>query len=135
MDDAALGATLHEPGQRHEQLDLEVIRDLALIGLTRDLGELVPAVQALGDVTTDLTPFETTRRVRVVVGERVGRRAPHRGSTELDLDRAALVELLVGLGRLAVDRPDVASVDVNPLIVTANGAYAADALIRIRDTT
>jgi len=51
---------------------------------------------------------------------------------EAAVDRGALVDLLVGLGRLAVERPDVASVDVNPLIVTPEGALVAvDALVEL----
>lgn len=53
---------------------------------------------------------------------------------EAAVDRDALVTLLVGLGRLAVERPDVASVDVNPLIVTADGTpVAVDALVEVGD--
>lgn len=55
---------------------------------------------------------------------------PFRG--EAAVDRGALVELLVGLGRLAIDRPDVASVDLNPLIVRADGTpVAVDALVEL----
>src|SRR5690606_37030459 len=51
---------------------------------------------------------------------------------EAPVDRDAVAALLVGLGRLAVDRPDVAGVDVNPLIVTATGAVVAvDALVEL----
>ncbi len=51
---------------------------------------------------------------------------------EAALDRQAVVRLLVGLGQLAVDRPDIASVDVNPLIVTPAGdPVAVDALVEI----
>jgi hypothetical protein len=37
---------------------------------------------------------------------------PFRGADAVDRER--VVDLLVGLGRLAAERPDVASVDVNP---------------------
>lgn len=51
---------------------------------------------------------------------------------EAPVDRDSLVELLVGLGRLAEDRPDVRSVDINPLIVTAQGVpVAVDALVEL----
>jgi len=51
---------------------------------------------------------------------------------ELAVDRDAIVALLVGLGRLAVDRPDVAGVDVNPLIISPGGApIAVDALVEV----
>ena len=53
-----------------------------------------------------------------------------RGEAEVQRDR--LVDLLVGLGRLAVERPDVASVDVNPLIVGDDGVpVAVDALVEL----
>jgi acyl-CoA synthetase (NDP forming) len=51
---------------------------------------------------------------------------------EQAVDRGQLVDLLVGLGRLAVDRPDVASVDINPLIVEPSGRLVAvDGLVEI----
>ncbi|HWL45777.1 MAG TPA: acetate--CoA ligase family protein [Ilumatobacter sp.] len=57
---------------------------------------------------------------------------PFRG--EAAVDRDALAGLLVGLARLAVERPDVASVDVNPLIVRADGSpVAVDALVELGD--
>lgn len=51
---------------------------------------------------------------------------------EAPVDREALVELLVGLGRLAEEHPEVASVDVNPVIITAAGRpVAVDALVEV----
>jgi acyl-CoA synthetase (NDP forming) len=51
---------------------------------------------------------------------------------EAAIDRAALADVLVGLGRLSADRPDVSSVDVNPIIVSPDGALiAVDALVEI----
>jgi acetyltransferase len=51
---------------------------------------------------------------------------------EPPVDRVALASLLAGLGRLAVERPEVASVDVNPLIVAADGRpVAVDALVEM----
>jgi acetyltransferase len=53
---------------------------------------------------------------------------------EAAVSRERLVDLLVGLGRLAVERPDVASVDVNPLIVDASGTpVAVDALVELAE--
>ncbi|CAN5473832.1 acetate--CoA ligase family protein [soil metagenome] len=53
---------------------------------------------------------------------------------EAAVDRAGLVAILLGLSALAVARPDVASVDVNPLIVRADGSLVAvDALVEVRD--
>lgn len=51
---------------------------------------------------------------------------------EAAVDRDVLARLLAGLAQLAVDRPDVASVDVNPLIVRPDGSpVAVDALVEL----
>jgi acetyltransferase len=56
---------------------------------------------------------------------------PIRGEAAVDRERVA--QLLAGLARLAIDRPDVLSVDVNPLIVRRNGTViAVDALVEVR---
>jgi acetyltransferase len=53
---------------------------------------------------------------------------------EAAVDRGALVDTLVGLGRLAHDRSDIASIDVNPLIVGTDGRpLAVDALVELVD--
>jgi len=55
---------------------------------------------------------------------------------EAAVDRAALGAVLLGLSALATARPDVASVDVNPLIVRADGSLVAvDALVELADST
>jgi acetyltransferase len=55
---------------------------------------------------------------------------PFRG--EAAVDRTQLVDLLVGLGRLVTERDDIASVDINPLIVQASGELVAvDGLVEL----
>jgi len=43
--------------------------------------------------------------------------------------REALATTLVALGRLAVDHPQISAIDVNPLILSSDGAVAVDALV------
>ena len=51
---------------------------------------------------------------------------------EAAVDREKLVDVLVGLGKLASERSDIASIDVNPLIVRADGVpIAVDALVEV----
>jgi acetyltransferase len=51
---------------------------------------------------------------------------------EAAVDREQLAQVLLGLSALAVARPDIASIDVNPLIVTAGGGpIAVDALVEL----
>ncbi len=54
---------------------------------------------------------------------------------EQPVDRQQLVDVIVGLGRLASGRDDVASVDINPLIVQPDGRLVAvDGLVELRPT-
>ena len=55
---------------------------------------------------------------------------PFRG--EPAVDRDALVAMVIGLAELAEARPDVASVDLNPLIVVDGRPIAVDALVEVR---
>jgi len=54
---------------------------------------------------------------------------PVRG--EPALERARLAEVLTSLSALAVARPDVVAVDVNPLIVVDGVPVAVDALVEV----
>ena len=47
------------------------------------------------------------------------------------VDRDALVAIVTGLADLAAARPDVVSVDLNPLIVVAGRPIAVDALVEV----
>jgi acyl-CoA synthetase (NDP forming) len=47
------------------------------------------------------------------------------------VDRSAVAATLVGLSRLAQDRPDVVAVDINPLIVVDGRPIAVDALVEV----
>lgn len=55
---------------------------------------------------------------------------PVRG--EPAVDRDAVVAVLLGLSRLAGERPDVVSVDVNPLLIVDGAPIAVDALVEVR---
>lgn len=54
---------------------------------------------------------------------------PFRG--EPGVDRERLIDVLVGLSALAETRPDIASVDLNPLIVCDGVPIAVDALVEL----
>jgi acyl-CoA synthetase (NDP forming) len=53
----------------------------------------------------------------------------YRGSRPVDLD--ALTDLLARLGRLAEDLPEIAELDLNPLLNTRNGLQAVDVRLRL----
>lgn len=87
--------------------------------------------EAVRDVTFRIAPLE-----RVDAEEMVDDLAtqtllgPFRG--EPAVDRAVLVDLLVGLGRAFSAEEDVVSIDVNPLIVVDGNPVAVDALVEVR---
>jgi acetyltransferase len=87
--------------------------------------------EALGDVVFAAAPLAQSEARRMLRGLRSSRLLlePFRG--EPAVDEAALVALLVGLGRLAAERPDVRSVDLNPLIVRGATPIAVDALVEL----
>ena len=56
--------------------------------------------------------------------------APFRGESAVDVEQ--VVRCLMGLSEVAMSRPDVVSVDLNPLIVRTNGqVVAVDALVEV----
>ena len=89
--------------------------------------------EALGDVVFAAAPLGE-REARRMLGDLPARRLllePFRGEPAADLD--ALARLLVGLGRLACERPEVASVDLNPVLLPGGRPVAVDALVELRD--
>jgi len=89
--------------------------------------------EALGDVVfapAPLSEAEARRLPRRLRASHLLTR-PFRG--EPPVDEAALAALLVGLGRLGLERPDVRSVDLNPLILRGATPIAVDALVVLED--
>jgi len=110
-----------------------------IAGLVRD-PQLGPCVvlglggiltEALGDVVFAAAPIDhdEARRMQERLSASHLLLRPFRG--EPPVDRDALASVLVGLGRLALERADVASVDLNPLIVRAGAPVAVDALVEL----
>ncbi|GAB2862396.1 bifunctional acetate--CoA ligase family protein/GNAT family N-acetyltransferase [Nocardioides pacificus] len=55
--------------------------------------------------------------------------AGHRGSQPTDV--AAVQRLVVALGRLSLDVPEIAEIDLNPVMVLTDGAVCVDAKVRL----
>jgi len=88
-------------------------------------GILAEATRDVVFATAPLTPADARRMMRAL-------RSAHlldafRG--EPAVDEEALAAILVALGQLGLERPDVASVDVNPLIIAGSRPVAVDALV------
>jgi acetyltransferase len=112
-----------------------------IVGLVRDpqfgatvmLGLGGVLAEAIADVVFRPAPLDRVTAQEMIAD--LGAQAllgPFRGDAAVD--RTQLADTLVGLGRLAEERPDVAGVDINPLIVAADGSVVAvDALVEIGD--
>jgi acyl-CoA synthetase (NDP forming)/RimJ/RimL family protein N-acetyltransferase len=88
------------------------------------------ATDVLGDHAARLTPLTNTDAGELI---RSLRSAPllfgHRGSPAVDTE--ALAGILVCVSRLADDLPEVAELDLNPVIARPDSALAADARVRL----
>jgi acyl-CoA synthetase (NDP forming)/RimJ/RimL family protein N-acetyltransferase len=92
------------------------------------------ATDVLGDHAARLAPLTDADAEEMIRGVRA---APllfgHRGAPAVDT--AALADLLLRVSRLADDLPEVAELDLNPVIARPDGAHAVDTRIRIAPAT
>jgi acetyltransferase len=111
-----------------------------IAGLVRDpqfgpcvmLGVGGVLAEALGDVAFRAVPL-TEQEADELIDDLATQKLLGEFRGEPAVDRAALRATLTGLSRLAEQRPDVASVDVNPLIVVDGRPVAVDALVEISE--
>ena len=108
-------------------------------GLVRDevFGPLVRV--AAGGVTTEilqdevhlLPPIATVDAARALRGLRLWPLLDgYRGSERLDVE--SLEALVVAVGQLAADVPQVSDLDLNPLVVTPDGVHCVDVKVRLQ---
>ncbi len=83
-------------------------------------------VEALDDVVFRVAPFGTDEALSMI-GEIRGHRLLDAVRGRPAVDREALADLLVRVSELAADRPELAELDLNPVICTERGAALADA--------
>ena len=99
-----------------------------VVGPVLTLGAGGVLTELVRDVTHLLLPVAPDEIRRALLGLRC---APlltgYRGAPAADLDRAVAVIGLVA--ELVLGRPEVVSLEINPLIVTVDGAWACDALV------
>jgi acyl-CoA synthetase (NDP forming)/RimJ/RimL family protein N-acetyltransferase len=92
------------------------------------------ATEVLGDHVARLAPLTSEDADEMIHSIRA---APlllgHRGSPPADL--AALRDTLLRISRLADDLPQVAELDLNPVIARADGAFAVDTRVRVSSRT
>ena len=131
-EDGETSLLVAEQVRGHRELIAGLVRDpqlgpCVMLGLGGILAE------AVGDVVFASAPL--SRAEARALPERLTAEhllGPFRG--EPAVDREALATILEGLARLALERPDVASVDLNPLIVRRGEPVAVDALVVLGET-
>jgi acetyltransferase len=112
-----------------------------IVGMTRDptFGPLIMfglggiLVEVLRDVSFRIAPFgrdEAQRMMREIRGARLLDAV--RGMAPAD--RGAIEDVLLRISRLVGDFPDIAELDVNPLMAMPEGAVAADARVMLTAT-
>ena len=137
---ALLGAATPEDGDVHLLVApmLRATREL-IAGLHRDpqfgmtvmLGVGGILAEAVADVSFRLVPIEPVDAdemiddlaLQALLGEFRGEPA---------VDRKAVADVLLGLSRAATEREDLASADLNPLLVVDGRPVAVDALVEVR---
>jgi acetyltransferase len=110
-----------------------------IVGFTRDaqfgptvmLGVGGVLAEAIADTVFRPAPLDAVTAAEMIEDLTSQRLlGPFRG--EAAVDRDTLVAILRGIGRFAVEHPDVGSVDLNPLIVAPDGRpVAVDALVEL----
>jgi acetyl-CoA synthetase (ADP-forming) len=128
-DDGEVGVLVGEMVRGNRELIAGLVRD-PQFGPCVMLGVGGVLAEALGDVAFRLVPLERVDaedlvddlRTQKLLGEFRGEPA---------VDRDALVDVLVGLSRLAESDPSIVSADVNPLIVRDGVPVAVDALVEV----
>jgi acyl-CoA synthetase (NDP forming) len=114
----------------NRELIAGVVRD-PQFGANIMLGVGGVAAEALADVQFRPAPITEIDAAEMIEGLATQKLlAEFRG--EPAVDRQQLSAVLLGLSTLVATRPDIASIDVNPLIITADGKpIAVDALVEL----
>ncbi len=126
-EDGDVALLVAEQVRGHRELIAGLVRDpqlgpCVMLGLGGILAE------ALGDVVFASAPL-TAAEARALPERLATRHLLGAFRGEPAVDRDALAATLQGLARLALERPDVVSVDLNPLIVRGGQPLAVDALV------
>ena len=130
-DDGPVEVLVAPMAQGTRELIAGVVRDPAfgpcvMVGVGGVLAEVI------GDVAFRLVPLSSADALEMV--DDLATQAllgPFRG--EPPVDRRALADLLVGLSRLAEADPQIASVDLNPLVIVDGVPVVVDALVERQD--
>jgi succinyl-CoA synthetase beta subunit len=107
------------------------LNDDPQFGMTVMLGVGGILAEAVADVTFRLVPITQVDATEMVDDLKLQKLlGPFRG--EPAVDRAAVADVLVALSEAAQRRGDIASADLNPLLIVDGRPVAVDALVEVR---
>jgi acyl-CoA synthetase (NDP forming)/RimJ/RimL family protein N-acetyltransferase len=90
----------------------------------------------VGGISSALIPDETTRLAPVSPSSAMTMIADTRAAGALDGDASDdLADVIVRAAQLASDHPEVAELELNPVIVTSDGCWVVDAVLRLRPSS
>ncbi len=132
-DDGEVSLLVAERIEGSRELLLGLVRD-PVFGPVIVLGAGGVTAEAIADVQMRVAPLHRSDLDEMLDSLRTSRLyGAFRGQGPVD--RVALWNLVEAVQSLAMDRTDVSSVDINPVIVTDDGRpIAVDALIELRDS-
>jgi len=107
------------------------LHDDPTFGMTVMVGVGGILAEAVADVAFRMVPIDRVDAADML--DDLGLQAllgPFRG--EPAVDRDAVADVLVGLSAAAGERPDIASADLNPLLIVDGRPIAVDALVEVR---
>ena len=102
------------------------------IGVAVTLGAGGTLVEWLADTTTLLAPVTRPELRQALRRLRIGRLVEHRAGGSA-IEPEPIYQVIDRLTTLVARRPDIVEVEINPLILTDDGAWAADALISVTE--
>jgi acetyltransferase len=111
------------------ELILGVIDD-AIFGPVVMVGAGGTAVELLHDTTLELPPLNAALARAALARTRIwALLQSYRGRPAADID--GVIAVMIRIGQLAADHPEIRELDVNPLVADATGVVAVDARIRL----
>jgi len=112
------------------ELILGIIDD-ATFGPVILFGHGGTAVEIVNDKAMSLPPFNRVLAEDLIRSTQISKLLEgYRGRPAADFD--AIAHALMALGDLAADNPEVAELDINPLLADHNGVVALDARVRVK---
>jgi acetyltransferase len=125
------GVLVQQMVRRPRALELLVgLADDPVFGPVVVFGQGGTAVELIDDSAISLPPLNGLLARSQMTSTRVWRLLQgHRGRPPAAID--AIAEVLIRIGQLAADHPEIRELDINPLLADAAGVIALDARIRV----